>query len=67
MHVLPTAEPGISRLKIVHTSFGVMIGSSTPPKATSGWLLEMGTMRVGSRKSLRGRVPLTGQVGSFGL
>lgn len=51
----------------MHTSFGVMMGIFTSPKATSGWLLEMGTMRVGSRNPLFGRVPFTGHVGVFGL
>ena len=60
MQVLPTAEGGISRLKIVQKSLGVMSGVWVEPNATLGRRDETGTMRVGLREPA-GRVPPCGQ------
>lgn len=61
MQVLPTAEGGISRLKIVQKSLGVMRGIWVEPKGTLGRLEETGTMSVGDKEP-SGRVPPGGQV-----
>lgn len=47
MQVLPTPEGGISRLKIVQKSLGVMRGVRVEPKGMEGSLALTGTMRVG--------------------
>jgi hypothetical protein len=60
VQVLSTAEGGISRLKIVQKSLGVMRGVFVPPKAMLGNLAETGTMSVGEREPA-GRVPPCGQ------
>jgi len=49
VHVFPTAVGGITRLKIVQKSLGVMRGSLVEPNATSGNLAETPTMSVGLR------------------
>lgn len=43
MHDLPSAEEGISRLKIVQKSLGVMSGKTVGPNAVFGFLALMGT------------------------
>lgn len=49
MQVLSTAVGGITRLKMVQKSLGVMRGVLVGPKATLGARLETGTMSVGLR------------------
>jgi len=49
VQVAPIAEGGMTRLKMVQKSLGVILGSLVEPKATSGRLRLTGTMRVGER------------------
>lgn len=58
---MPTAVGGITRLKIVQKSPGVMIGTLVPPNAMLGALFDTGTMSVGLRYSPV-RVPFAGHL-----
>lgn len=61
MQVFPTAVGGMTRLKIVQKSLGVMSGSFVEPKATFGSLAETRTISVGLRWP-GARVPSLGHV-----